>query len=336
MRLSSAIAERRRGFTLIELLVSLAIIALLVSLLLPSVQSAREVARRATCGSNLRQIGIALHHYEEVHGTLPVGARSQRGIGPSWYVGLLPFIEQDPLFQRFDMSSPSNGLPTLPPPFGSTNGSGMNGIFLDILRCPSSPLPRMNVNFSIAHQAPSYVGVSGSSTDRGFPARRVSACCAVDGMLGHLSADGALIPNSSIRLAEINDGLTNTALVAEASNFSFRDNGQPCRTDGSYPNSWMTGTSGVGIPPQFTGMVPAAPPPGCWNITTFRHPPNSRCGQPGVHENHGANNPLSSAHGGGVQILTAGGDVHMLSDSVDLEIFYQLGMRDDGIPLAPF
>lgn len=334
MRLRSAIVDRRRGFTLIELLVSLAIIALLASLMLPSVQQAREVARRASCGNNLRQIGIALHNYEASHGTLPVGARSQRGIGPSWYVGLLPYIEEDSVFLRFDMSSPNNGLPILPPPMGSTNGAGLNGIFLDILRCPSSPLPRMNVTFSIAHQASSYVGVSGSSSDWGFPARRISGCCAIDGLVGHLSADGLLVPNAAIRWSEITDGMSNTAVVAEASNYTFRANGAACRTDGSNPNSWMTGTSGVGVPPNFSGVTTAASIPACWNITTFRYAPNSRCDQPGVHENHGANNPLSSAHTGAVQMVMADGSVHVLSESVDMEILFQLGMRDDGMRLS--
>ncbi len=137
---------------------------------------------------------------------------------------------------------------------------------------------------------------------------RLELLRAIDGLVGHLSADGLLVPNSTIRLADVLDGTSNTALVAEASNFSFRANGTACRTDGSHLNSWMTGTSGVGVPPSFSGT--AASIPGCWNITTFRHPPNSRCDQPGVHENHGANNPLSSAHTGMVQMVMADGAVH--------------------------
>ena len=111
-----------RGFTLIELLVTIAIIAILIALLLPAVQQAREAARRTQCKNNLKQIGLALHNYHDVHRTFPIGARWQRGVGPSWMVGLLPFIEQQNLYDRFDMDAPNNGLPVLPPPFGSSNG----------------------------------------------------------------------------------------------------------------------------------------------------------------------------------------------------------------------
>jgi prepilin-type N-terminal cleavage/methylation domain-containing protein len=87
-------ARRQSGFTLIELLVVIAVIGILVSLLLPAVQQAREAARRVSCKNKLKQIGLAAHNYHDVFGTFPIGARSQRTFGPSWWVGLLPYIDQ--------------------------------------------------------------------------------------------------------------------------------------------------------------------------------------------------------------------------------------------------
>ena len=96
----------RRGFTLIELLVVIAIIAILVALLLPAVQQAREAARRASCKNNLKQIGIALHNYHDVHRSFPFGGRSPtRNAGTSWRFGLLPFLEQNAIF---DLDKASN------------------------------------------------------------------------------------------------------------------------------------------------------------------------------------------------------------------------------------
>ena len=90
-----------RGFTLIELLVVIAIIGVLIALLLPAVQAAREAARRAQCANNLKQIGLALHNYHDAHGVLPPGYVYQPGYatgGFGWASMILPYMEQTPLF----------------------------------------------------------------------------------------------------------------------------------------------------------------------------------------------------------------------------------------------
>lgn len=97
------VRQLRRGFTLIELLVVIAIIAVLIGLLLPAVQSAREAARRIQCVNNLKQLGLGLHNYHDVHGSFPPGLASS-GSGLSWRAMLTPFIEQNTVFNSINFT----------------------------------------------------------------------------------------------------------------------------------------------------------------------------------------------------------------------------------------
>src|ERR1700731_3796855 len=100
--------RQRGGFTLIELLVVIAIIGVLIALLLPAVQSAREAARRAQCTNNLKQIGLAFHNYHSANNAFPRAAITDKQGKPvlSWRVAILPYIEQQELYKKFKRDEP--------------------------------------------------------------------------------------------------------------------------------------------------------------------------------------------------------------------------------------
>ncbi len=126
--------QPRRGFTLVELLVVIAIIGILVSLLLPAVQAAREAARRTQCANNLKQLGLGLHSYHGVHNRLPWGNAYPGGIMAtvSWAAMILPYIEQQGHYEQFDFSKDMN------------HAANLQALALPVVTftCPSDPLSR--------------------------------------------------------------------------------------------------------------------------------------------------------------------------------------------------
>jgi len=182
------------GFTLIELLVAIAIISVLIGLLLPAVQSAREAARRIQCQSNLKQMGIALQAFHSTHNKFPAGKLDVQGLGHSWCTFLLPHLEQSALAEQFDMSRPWNDEPS------NADAARMS---LSLFRCASSPFQ--------FEGGMDYCGITGG-TQGGLPFG--------DGRTEALGSGVLVTVNvttpSFVSFRDITDGTSNTICISES------------------------------------------------------------------------------------------------------------------------
>jgi prepilin-type N-terminal cleavage/methylation domain-containing protein/prepilin-type processing-associated H-X9-DG protein len=324
---------KRRGFTLIELLVVISIIAVLIALLLPAVQSAREAARRIQCTNNLKQLGLGLHNYEIIAGALPPAAVLggsgnvvSNWIGWSVQGRILPFMEQGPMFGAINFSHSGES------PQNITVAS--QGVA--VLICPSEVDPR---------PAAANVGIS-NVTNYGF--------CMGDWFVwgGFRGPDNrsAFGPNRSRRWADFVDGLSNTIFAAEgkAKQPLYRDCGglSLVNNPADIPG---TERSPLEIVPEYQGG-------GCefktghseWTDGQAHHtgfttawPPNRRSvgssptGDPvdlditGQREKKGgptyAAITARSYHPGGVNVLLGDGSVRFLKDGINGPTWRALG-----------
>jgi prepilin-type N-terminal cleavage/methylation domain-containing protein/prepilin-type processing-associated H-X9-DG protein len=197
----------RQGFTLVELLVVIAIIGILVGLLLPAVQSAREAARRMQCMNNMRQFGLAMHNHESAYKAFPESRpRDLAGNRMSWCVVVLDFIEQGNLSNIYDKNVRWNT--------GSNVLAGQNNI--PIFICPTTPsgtsrLPVAGTGTDLdgAVMGPSDYIVMHRLRNRFYTANGIV------NPLGTADHDGVLVPNKKTKIGEITDGTTNTILIME-------------------------------------------------------------------------------------------------------------------------
>ncbi len=199
--------RNRRGFTLVELLVVIAIIGVLVALLLPAVQAAREAARRAQCTNNLKQIGLAMHNHHDTYGELPVGmagslsnnGANRGGWGWAWGVYILPFMERDNLYDTVDnrIFSDSGWMGNNPEIDAAVRAD------IDAFVCPSSANPKIQGN-QATHN---YAGNAGSNWTSGDDSANTWNTNGVF-RFGNPRNDG-------LRFSDITDGTSSTLMVAE-------------------------------------------------------------------------------------------------------------------------
>lgn len=182
------------GFTLVELLVVIAIIGILTSLILPAVQQAREAGRRIQCTSNLKQVVLALHSYESTYSRFPPGHALINGTpDSSTHIYLLPFIEQQAIYDCFDMSQSLR--------IGENNREARE-MPVELFQCPSDPMPSVNYVSDEPFAGANYVqsmGAQATLLKSEILPNRV----------------GIFVRNSGTRFADIVDGASNTAAFSE-------------------------------------------------------------------------------------------------------------------------
>ncbi|MCC9609153.1 DUF1559 domain-containing protein [Blastopirellula sp. JC732] len=193
---------RRRAFTLVELLVVIAIIGVLIALLLPAVQQARESARRMQCINNLKQVGLAIHNYHDTHRVLPSGyidvANDSGGVdgyGWSWSVLILPFVEQRALHDQL-----SPGPQTVSQAL--TSNLALLQQPLTAYRCPSSVDETLNSHYLFSGEK---LATSNYAAVAGYAYTNTTT----------LDRGGAFFRNSFKTLADVHDGTSNTLMVGE-------------------------------------------------------------------------------------------------------------------------
>lgn len=337
-----------RGFTLVELLVVIAIIGILVALLLPAVQAAREAARRMSCGNNLKQIGLALHNYHDKFKSFPPARvrSANHALEPSawltnntsWHARILPEMEQQPLYDRIDWTL-MNGSTS------HANHAAVRATVLPMYRCPSdggkgnfpwtdkATNVRYTGSAALTSDGPTnYVGCVGHDV-------LVQAAAATRGIFARSQVDmNTRIGTGTTSMADVIDGTSNTLAVSECIIGFVRSAVNSTITNpdlvtgaangcGPNPTILQNGAgsgAGRGIS-WFRGYEPAQ------FLFTSLMTPNSNLWDCGANSDN-IMMAARSAHPGGVQGCRADGSVSFYSSTVDFDAWKFHGGMKDGQP----
>ncbi|MGE3804845.1 MAG: DUF1559 domain-containing protein [Gemmataceae bacterium] len=313
---------KRRAFSLVELLIVIAIIGVLLALLLPAIQKARESANRTACSNNLRQIGIAVHSFSSLTGQLPLG-QSADAFDGSMLAALLPYLDQDVRYQKFDLAQDAHSA--------AVNAAGRAGDIATFL-CPSDPSRGAYID-----------PASSSATGRTNYLGNLGAHGAVSEGSGSaakpMQLRGVFARGQTIRLSDIRDGTTNTVMFAEIKRGASPQSDE-LDVKRLTPPSWLPTlpmtASQYTVPP-----VACESPPYTFNDRGLQYyrglihqsyythtlQPNSQrrdCINITGSAGHFA---ARSYHGGGVNVVLADASVRFVTDSVSKDAWIALGTR---------
>ncbi len=315
---------KRKAFTLIELLVVIAIISLLIALLLPAVQSSRAAARRTWCRNNLKQLGIALHNYHDLANRFPPGSintydpvsGTAYGKPPrsTYIVFLLPFIEQNNLYDKIDFDVTSLSPPLLW--FG--NNVEVTSTPIPMLRCPDDSRGGLTKTCGLVDNDPDFHAEHFLSNYMAFfSGLDVSTIDTKDTRI--MSAFGV---NRGARIADFLDGTSNTMLMGEYLTGTHEDyRGFIWSDKAGGSQIWTELPPNSNLPDRLSPSVP--PPPFATKKWCFNAPEYNLPCIDGVSETMGLaaldhTAASRSLHTGGVYILMADGAVRFASDNISL------------------
>lgn len=328
----------KQGFTLVELLVVIAIIGILVALLLPAIQAAREAARRTQCVNNLKQIGLAVSNYHDVWNQFPPGGPgtgnhpNNDGYRISAWVRILPFMEQEALYEQLNLTGPFRHVPneTLP------EGIRVRHQQISVMRCPSDSFPDFSPSSGDDRWAVgNYPASAGSQTSNSSGSNCGSGCNLFNAFAENLPGGNPTWGNvtdprrisgmfnyygANIRLADVTGGTSNTLLAGETVGGCM---GAGQRQSWWHPNSG--GAWGVTITPlnNWTTCESARPEqitdPDCSHVDCWNFSYGFR-----------------SRHPGGVNFVFVDGSIHFISETIEHANVYQaLGSRRES-PMGQF
>jgi prepilin-type N-terminal cleavage/methylation domain-containing protein/prepilin-type processing-associated H-X9-DG protein len=317
--LRSRLSSKRRGFTLVELIVVITIIAVLMGIVLPAVQNAREAARRMSCTNNLKQLGIAALHYESDYGVFPTGGRGPVNVGgrptgaTNLMVELLNYFEQENLYEKWDEKDLRNNV--------AGGRDATQAKVIGILLCPSDFMPETVVQLTAKGAPPWSWGFYGMSSYGGNAGTR-SVPLGAPPAFPLISRDGIFYIDSCVRLADVTDGTSNTFLFGER---FHRDPEWDRRKAVVVP--WLDSLEHMGK----WGMVAVAP--GIMgNVTLHTAAPiNYQMPTGGdVSQLSDRSCAFGSGHPGGANFAFADGHVCFLKESTSLPILQALSTRRGG------
>lgn len=324
----------RHGFTLVELLVVIGIIGVLVGLLLPAVQAARESGRRSVCANNLKQLGLALLNFHDANKTFPHGNRAKDWpahgdfkSSPNWRVLIFPYLDQASAYDQLDFSTGS----FWPTPFPGYSGGNavLNTLVVPQYLCPSSKFGVFNPTYSSRGMLADYCGISGAevpgSTD----------CTSGSTLASSIYCEnGVLVAWRTRSIKDITDGTNYTLVVGEQSG---QVNGKEISSNTLSAWSGLT-TNTNNCWTSVTAMANVTCSAGyVGGLTTVRYAPNSSWSSgagSGASASSNSNTILNSYHPGGIHVLLASGAVRFMNESIEMGTLRALSTRSnqEGIP----